>query len=132
VAPDRGGATARIAFDSGVLIGLERHDHDARGWLERAIEEGVTALVSASAIAEVWREPASLRLVRALRSCVVEPVDEHLARAAGAAIGFTGASLGDALIAASAARAGATLVTADHADMDILTTHFRSLRLAAL
>ncbi len=92
----------------------------------------MTALVSASAIAEVWREPASLHLVRALRSCVVEPVDEHLARAAGAAIGFTGASLGDALIAASAARAGATLVTADHADMDILTTHFRSLRLAAL
>ncbi len=73
-----------------------------------------------------------MRLVRALRACVVEPVDEQLARAAGAAIGTTGASLGDALIAASAARAGATLVTADHEDMEALTTHFRSLRLRSL
>jgi predicted nucleic acid-binding protein len=130
VAQDRGGATPRIAFDSGVLIGLERHDRDARGWLERAIEDD--ALVCAAALTEVWREPARLRLVRALRACVVEPIDEQLARAAGAAIGATGASLGDALIAASAARAGALLVTAGHQDMDVLTTHFRSLRLASL
>ncbi len=96
------------------------------------IEEGATALVSAAALAEAWREPARLRLVRALRSCVIEPIDEPLARAAGAAIGAVGATLGDALIAASAARAGAALVTADHADMEILTTHFRSLRLRSL
>jgi predicted nucleic acid-binding protein len=92
----------------------------------------VTPLVSAAALAETWREPASVRLVRGLRACVIEPIDEELARAAGTAIGAVGASLGDALIAASAARAGALLVTADHADMNILTTHFRALRLASL
>ncbi|MGI8875357.1 MAG: PIN domain-containing protein [Egibacteraceae bacterium] len=132
MAPNRRGATARLAFDSGVLIGIERNDRDAFGWLEKAIEDETDALVSAAALAEVWREPARLRLVRALRACVVEPVDQELARAAGAAIGATGASLGDALIATSAARAGATLVTADHQDMEVLTTHFRSLRLASL
>ncbi|MCP9489395.1 MAG: PIN domain-containing protein [Solirubrobacteraceae bacterium MAG38_C4-C5] len=132
MAPVRGGATARIAFDSGVLIALERNRRDAFGWLDRAIAADTNALVSAAALAEVWREPARLRLVRALRLCVLEPVDERLARTAGAAIGATGASLGDALIAASAARAGALLVTADRDDMDILTTHFRSLRLASL
>lgn len=73
-----------------------------------------------------------LRLVRALRVCDREPVDEPLARAAGVAIGVTGASLGDALIAASAARAGALLLTADQDDMQALSSHFRSLRLATL
>ncbi len=132
MAPDRRRAPARIAFDSGILIGLERGDRAARGWLRSATEDASNPLVSAAALAEVWREPARLRLVRALRFCVIEPIDEKLARAAGAAIGATGASLGDALIAASAARAGATLLTADHEDMQALGEHFRSLRLRAL
>ncbi len=101
-------------------------------WLAWARGQEIRPLVSAAALAEVWREPARPSLVRGLRPCVIEPIDEQLARAAGAAIGATGASLGDALIAASAARAGATLVTADHDDMEALTTYFRSLRLASL
>lgn len=123
---------ARIAFDSGILIALERGDPTATAWLIRATNVESSPLVSAAALAEVWREPPRVRLMRAVRVCVVEPVDEQLARAAGAAIGLVGAGLADALIAASAARAGALLVTADRADLDALADHFRSLRLATL
>jgi predicted nucleic acid-binding protein len=123
---------ARVALDTGVLIAAERGTEAATAWFTRVRRTRQPPLVSAAAIAESWREPTHVRLVRLLRVCDIEPVDQHLARAAGAAIGATGASLGDALIAASAARAGALLVTADHQDMDVLTTHFRSLRLASL
>lgn len=123
---------ARVALDSGVLIAIERGSPVATAWLRNQREGRRPPVVSAAAVAETWREPPRLRLVRALRVCDIEPVDEPLARAAGVAIGVTGASLGDALIAASAARAGALLLTADQDDMQALSSHFRSLRLATL
>ncbi len=118
---------ARIALDSGVLIALERGSVHAWAWLRRAAERGEEPLVNVAAIAEVWRRPPSHSVARALAGCEVEPVDEALARAAGEAIGAIGAGLGDALIAASAARRGMALVTTDAADMHALAQHFRGL-----
>lgn len=77
-----------------------------------------------AAVAEVWRRPPSPYIARALAGCEVEPVDEPLARTAGEAIG---AGLGDALIAASAARRGMLLVTTDVGDMHALAQYFRGL-----
>jgi predicted nucleic acid-binding protein len=67
-----------------------------------------------------------------LRGCEVAPVTAALARAAGVACGATGAHTLDAIIAATAAARGATLLTADVSDMHPLADHFRSLRVVAL
>ncbi|MEJ7781041.1 MAG: PIN domain-containing protein [Solirubrobacteraceae bacterium] len=118
---------ARVALDSGVLIALERGSVHAWAWLRRAAERGEEPLVNVAAVAEVWRRPPSASIMRALAGCEVEPVDAPLARAAGEAIGAIGAGLGDALIAASAARRGMMLVSTDIGDMHALAQHFRGL-----
>ncbi|MCA1697251.1 MAG: PIN domain-containing protein [Actinobacteria bacterium] len=83
-------------------------------------------------MAEAWRGGRQTWLATALRGCELAPVTEGLARAAGVACRATGARTLDAIIAATAAARGATLLTADVADMQMLTDHFRSLRVVAL
>lgn len=128
---------AGVSFDTGVLIGLERGEHAAWAWLKRAAERGKPPLVSAVAVAEASRGGARSQplLARALRACDVRPLDERLARMAGAALASVGGGAGtvDAIVAATAADAGALLVTGDPDDMAPLAErHFRALRLAIL
>jgi predicted nucleic acid-binding protein len=126
---------AAVSFDSGVLIGLDRGDTRAWAWLRRASERGEPPIVCAAAITEAWRDGArQARLARALRVCDVHEVDDPLARSAGEAIAAVGRDDPvDALVAATAARAGALLVTEDPEDMRALADgHFRSLRTATL
>jgi predicted nucleic acid-binding protein len=124
-----------VSFDTGVLIALDRDDARAWAWLKRAVQRREPPLVSAVAVTECWRDGRrQARLARVLHACDVAPVDESLARAAGEALADvpSGATT-DALIAATAARAGAVLVTDDVEDMTELTArHFRAVRLAAL
>jgi predicted nucleic acid-binding protein len=122
-----------VSFDSGVLIALERKEPGAWAWMRRATERGIPPLVSTAAIAEVWRGGRRASwLASALRGCEIAPVTERLARTAGTACGATGAQTVDAVIAATAAAQGATLVTADIADMHALADHFGALRVVAL
>lgn len=126
---------ARVSFDSGVLIALDRGDEAAWAWLRRAVERRQPPLVSAAAIAEAWRNGAKqARLARALRACDLQDVSERLARTAGEALAeVTDADTVDALIAASAATEGALLLTGDQDDMQLLADrHFRALRIAKL
>jgi len=126
---------AGLTFDSAVLIGLERGDEAAYAWLTRAVERGAVPCVSTLAVAETWRDGArQARLSRALKAMAIEPVDEELARRAGAALAaVASASTVDAVIAASAARSGSVLVTGDPVDMRQLALgHFRTLRVAEL
>ena len=126
---------ARVSFDAGVLIGLDRGDTRAWAWMRRAVERGEPPLVCAAAVTEAWRDGRrQARLAGALRACDVEGVGEPLARAAGEALAHvrtTGAI--DALVTACAARAGALLVTDDPDDIQALVDqHFRSVRTATL
>ena len=123
---------ASLSFDTGVLVALERRDSLAWAWLRRATERNVAPLVSTAALAEAWRGGRQTWLARALRGCEMAPVSEALARAAGVACGATGAHTVDAIIAATSAARGATLLTADLDDMHRLADHFRSLRVIAL
>jgi predicted nucleic acid-binding protein len=111
---------------------LERRESGAWAWLRRAAEREVVPLVSTAALAEAWRGGRQAWLATALRGCRLAPVTEALARSAGIACAATGATTLDAIIAATAAAQGATLVTADVGDMRGLTDHFRSLRVVAL
>jgi predicted nucleic acid-binding protein len=123
---------AGLSFDTAVLVGLEKGDARAWGWLRRATERGVAPVVSAAAVAEAWRGGTYSRLRRALEGCAVTPVDDRLARVAGEAAGVTGATPLDAIIAATAADSGLPLVTGDPADMHALAGHFRALRVLTL
>lgn len=58
---------ARVAFDSGVLIAIERGSQVAKAWLNNLLAERRPPMVSVAAVAETWREPTHPRLVRALR-----------------------------------------------------------------
>jgi predicted nucleic acid-binding protein len=123
---------AGVSFDAGVLVALERRESGAWAWMRRATERDVAPLVSTAAVAEASRGGRQTWLATALRGCEVAPVTETLAQAAGVACGATGAHTLDAIIAATAAARGATLVTADVDDMHTLADHFRSLRVVAL
>lgn len=123
---------AGLSFDTGVLVALERRESGAWAWMRRAAERDVAPLVSTAALAEAWRGGRQTWLATALRGCEVVPVTEALARTAGVACAAIGAQTLDAIIAATAAARGATLLTADLTDMHMLADHFRSLRLVAL
>lgn len=110
---------ARIVFDTGPLIGLERRDAHAEGWLQVAIQDGVVPMVPAAALAEAWRGgPRSANLARALRSCRVRVTDESVARTAGELLTVIGgAATIDAIVVATAALDGADVLTADVDDL---------------
>lgn len=114
-----------VVLDAGVLIALARGDGAIRRFLERAHADGCTLTVPAVVIAETVRgsgpRDASLNLVLN-RLAPHPPVDEQLARAAGALLAASGRSdTVDALVAAEAARsAPALLVTGDPDDMTAL------------
>lgn len=123
---------ARLSFDSAVLIGLDRGDDRAWAWLRRSAENGVAPSVSAAAVAETWRGGSYSLLRRALGGCTIVPVTADLARAAGEATAAVGAATLDAVIAATAAREGAPLLTGDPDDMNDLADYFKSLRVLTL
>jgi len=81
-------------------------------------------------VAEAWRGGSrSARIARLLQACVVEPLLEELARAAGEALGAVrGATAIDAIVMASAASRGDRVLTSDFQDLDRLRAHFPSVR----
>ena len=62
-----------------------------------------------------------------LRTLVVEPPSEHVARLAGTAVGLTGAGVVDALVMASASLRGGLVYTSDSGDLERLTEVFRNV-----
>jgi predicted nucleic acid-binding protein len=128
-APARGDMIAKvgpaklgITLDTGAMIALERRRDAMRKVYAAAISGGFAITVPTVVVTEWWR--AGLlekeRLV-ILRSVHVEPLFEHVARVAGAALGLTrGASAIDAIVMASAALRGDTVYTSDLGDLAAL------------
>lgn len=104
---------AGLTLDAGALIAYERAD------LGLAFARGTVPTVPVIALAEVWRGDAKDALVaRLLKSCVVEPVAEQLARSAGRLRRRTrGAETIDACIAVGVGRRGDAIATSDPEDM---------------
>jgi hypothetical protein len=105
-------------YDAGVLVAADRNaravwaDHRVR------LEAGVVPVVPAPVIAQVSRSAGQVQLRRLLRGCEVEPMSGAAAHAAGYLLGCADTrDVVDAVVAGTAARLRADVVTGDHADI---------------
>jgi predicted nucleic acid-binding protein len=97
---------------------------------ERLVEIlGRRALVAPTVVvAEWWRGRTDSRDA-ILRAVTVEPLDGELAKSAGEAMAAVrGSTLADAIVMASAARAGGVVLTSDFDDLDRLRAYFPTVR----
>jgi hypothetical protein len=105
-------------LDTDILIDFLRGRGEARAFLDRYETASEPPVISVVSVTELWagmrqgEEQATDRLLSALRKI---PVSDEIALAAGNMLRTYrrshGTELGDALIAATAARLGATLIT---------------------
>ncbi|MEO7329757.1 MAG: PIN domain-containing protein [Minicystis sp.] len=123
-----------MTLDSGALIAFERRERRVLVHLKEAEGRGAALTVPAAVIAEVWRGgPRAARLSLLLAACVVEPLDDSLARAAGEAIAAVkGSTPIDAIVMASAAARGDRVLTSDPDDLRRLQAHFPNVRVVPL
>lgn len=117
-----------ITFDTGALIGLERRRQRVRHVVERARERGVDIYVPSVCVAEWWRKRSD-HCENILATLVIVHTDDELVRTAGEAQALVSkATTIDALVMASAARAGGVVYTSDVGDLERLRSVFPSVR----
>jgi predicted nucleic acid-binding protein len=110
---------AGLTLDAGALIAYERGGERIREVLAVGYARGLVPTIPAIALAEVWRGDAKdARVARLLKACSIEPVDEHVARAAGKLRrAIPGAGTIDACIVVGVRRRGDAIATSDPEDM---------------
>lgn len=119
-------------FDTGALIALERRDRRMSKLVMYLRESKASIIVPAPVLGEWWRGRTDWR-EKVLAPMVVEPLDASLAKAAGEATAkIKGATVIDAVVMASAARAGAAVYTSDFDDLTRLQSFFPSVRVLTL
>jgi predicted nucleic acid-binding protein len=117
-----------ITFDTGALIGLERHAQRISHRYKTALADGVIVTVPSVVIAEWWHGRTDVR-ERILGGVRVEQTDTELMKRAGEAMAAVrGATIVDTIVMASAARRGDTVYTSDFEDLDRLAGFFKSVR----
>lgn len=122
-----------LTFDTGALIGLERRRPHLRRLHQTALLEGIAVVVPSVVVAEWWRQgKREKERAQILRTLVVEPPDERIARLAGIAVGLVGAGVVDALVMASASLRGGLVYTSDVDDLMRLAEVFRNVRVEAI
>ena len=112
-----------LTFDTGALIGLVRSRHHMRKVYHTALVHDIVMTVPAVVVAEWWRSGVKEKeRAKILRSLVVEPTNEYVARLAGAALTLLPkAQTIDALVLASASqRSGEVVYTSDPKDLEML------------
>jgi predicted nucleic acid-binding protein len=102
--------------------------------LKEAQQRGYEVTVPTVVVAEVWRGGSrSARIAALLAACVVEPLQEDLARAAGEALAHVrGAGVIDAIVMGSASRRGDFVLTGDAGDLRRLSACFPRARVVPL
>ena len=109
-----------FVYDSGALIAIEsRHDRKQLDRHEQRLALGNHIIVPAPVAAQVVRNPArQARLMLTLRGCEVVPFEEDDVSPVGKLLASSGTSdVVDGLVALTAARATAAIVTSDPADL---------------
>ena len=110
-----------VVLDAGALIALERGDERLRALVRRACDHRGAVIVPAGALAQVWRDGGrQARLASLLNHQLteVDPIDEQLAKAAGALCGRANTSdVVDSTIVLTARTRGAVIVTGDADDL---------------
>jgi hypothetical protein len=108
-----------VVYDAAVLIAADRNDR--RVWADHraVLESGVVPWVPATVVAQVSRSARQVQLRRFLRGCIVVPLDEPSAHAAGHLLGAARASdVVDATVVVLAVSHRARIVTGDPDDIE--------------
>jgi hypothetical protein len=74
-----------IVYDTGALLAAERRDVTMSLLHQQAVRSGARPIVPAVVLAQAWRGGPQHGLSLMLKSCLILPTDEHLARAVTAA-----------------------------------------------
>ena len=110
-----------VVYDAAILVAADRNDR--RAWAEHKarLELGLIPLVPAPVVAQVSRSTQQAQLRRFLSGCSVVPLGESEAHEAGRLLGITRTSdVVDAVVATTAVRRKATILTGDAKDMERL------------
>jgi hypothetical protein len=118
-----------LVLDAGALIAVERGDRETAAVIEVARQENRAVTVPAGVVGQVWRGGGrQVRLARLLnaRDVLVEPLTDVGARAAGVLCAAAGtADVIDASVVLVARRHGATVISSDRADLEVLDPTIR-------
>jgi len=118
-----------LVYDAGALSAAEANDQRMWRMHEEALVRGDPVVVAAPVLAQAWRGGPQPLLSRLLHGCLVEAMDEAVARAAGRTCGKAGSSdVVDATVAVLAVRHSAEVVTSDRKDIESLS-HAIGLRI---
>ena len=111
-----------LTLDTGALVAFERADRSFVARLKEGLASGRRITLPTVVIAEAWRGgERSARLAPLVESCVVETLQESLARRAGEMLArVRGSTAIDAIVAASAAQRGDVVLTSDPDDLSAL------------
>jgi len=113
-----------IVLDAGGLIARERNDRRASLLLDVAVEDGIHIIIPATALAQVFRNPArQARLLRLLgaEETEVVPLDEAAARNVGELLAHSSPSdITDAHVVICAQHSDYTVITRDPSDTERL------------
>ncbi|MDQ3931599.1 MAG: PIN domain-containing protein [Actinomycetota bacterium] len=110
-----------IVYDAGALVAAERNERTMWALHDSVLRRGLSPLVPVGVLAQVWRGGPQASLSRLLSGCVITPLDERLARAAGVLCGKAGsADVIDASVIALAQLLDAAVVTGDAHDLQAL------------
>lgn len=108
-----------VVFDAGALVAFDRGTARAKALLNSAIRRRMPLIVPATALAQVWRDPArQARLSRLVGLAEIVPLDEVGARGVGWLLTRTGTrDVVDAHVALVAALRDGRVLTTDPEDL---------------
>jgi hypothetical protein len=119
---------AGLTLDSGALIAAERGDRRFWALWERAEQRDADVTVPANVLAQVYRGSRSAVIARVVRACIVEPVDEALARRIGELCARSGVSdVVEVSVVVGAASRRDHILTSDPRDLARIVAHVRGV-----
>ena len=107
-----------VTYDAGALIAAERGSR-SMWWLHRdLLKRGMQPTLPTVVLGQAWRGGPQARLSRLVQGCLIDPLTEQQARAAGAELAASGSSdLIDAAVVTVALGRGDMIVTSDPDDL---------------
>jgi hypothetical protein len=124
---------AGLTLDAGALVAADRNDRRFWAYWAEAISRSVVPVIPAPALAQAWRSPRQARLAQVVNACVIDPMDEPMAKRAGQLCGSSRSSdIVDASVVVSAATRHDTILTTDRKDIRRLATGLGDVHVVAL
>lgn len=107
-----------ITYDTGALLAAERNQRSIWALHAQALRRGHLPVVPAPVLAQSWRGGPQANLSRFLKGCVIEILDETLARSAGALCARSQVrDVTDAVVTAGSLARNDMVVTSDPEDL---------------